>query len=97
MGYSQTEWHLSLKKAFPTLRLSTQDWTAEIDIAMDAHEAHAPEQGRLRLTWTPLPTRHIALLRIPRLAVRFEFEGLSDAARGRFMRRFDLLLQRGGG
>lgn len=53
--------------------------------------------GALRLRWQPLPPRRIALLSVPRLAVRFEFEAVDEAARLRFMRRFDLYTQRGGG
>ena len=37
------------------------------------------------------------LLRMPRLLVRFEFEGVDAAGRQAFMRPFDLSLQRGGG
>ena len=55
------------------------------------------EGGRLRLHWQALPPRQIALVRLPRLAVQFRFEGLSDDARQRFMRYFDLYMQRGGG
>jgi len=39
----------------------------------------------------------IALLRLQRLAVAFTFEGVDEAARQRFMKRFDLTMQRGGG
>ena len=53
--------------------------------------------GRLRLAWQALPPRRIALLTMPRLAVQFRFEGVGEAARSDFMRRFDLYTQRGGG
>jgi hypothetical protein len=43
-----------------------------------------------------LPDRQIALMRIPRLAVSFRFEGVDAAHRARFMRT-DLHTQRGGG
>jgi len=36
-------------------------------------------------------------VRIPRLWVCFEFDGMSDDERHRFMKRFDLYMQRGGG
>jgi hypothetical protein len=39
----------------------------------------------------------IALLRLQRLAVSFEFEGVEEDARQRFMKHFDLTMQRGGG
>jgi hypothetical protein len=53
--------------------------------------------GRLRIDWQVLPPRRIALVVLPRLAVRFHFEGVTDDERRRFMRRFDLCTQRGGG
>jgi hypothetical protein len=55
------------------------------------------EGGRLCLRWEALPPRRIALLSVPRLRLRFAFEGVDEAARLRFMRRFDLYTQRGGG
>lgn len=57
----------------------------------------ALEGGCLRLRWQALPPRRIALLSVPRLRLRFAFEGVDEAARLRFMRRFDLYTQRGGG
>lgn len=54
--------------------------------------------GKLRLQWRPLPPRRIALIRMPRLQVNFRFDAGIDAdTRVRFMRRFDLFMQRGGG
>ena len=53
--------------------------------------------GRLELGWSVLPDRQIALMRMPRLAVTFRFEGVDEAARQAFMRHFDLYTQRGGG
>jgi len=53
--------------------------------------------GRLTLSWTVLPERRIALLRIPRLLVIFHFEGLDAEQRLAFMKPFDLHMQRGGG
>ncbi len=55
------------------------------------------DTGELRLAWQVLAPRRIALLAMPRLAIRFSFDGLEDAARQRVMRRFDLYTQRGGG
>lgn len=54
-------------------------------------------QGHLLLRWLPLPPRVIGLLRMPRLQVQFVFDGVPDEERQRFMRRFDLHTQRGGG
>ncbi len=53
--------------------------------------------GRMRVQWQDGAPRQIALMRIPRLLVSFQFEGLTDAQRYTFMRRFDLYMQRGGG
>lgn len=53
--------------------------------------------GRLHLHWTVLPPRQIALVRLPRLAVHFRFDGVDEAARQAFMKYFDLFTQRGGG
>lgn len=53
--------------------------------------------GELSLKWRVEAPRQIALVRIPRLWVSFAFEGLSEAQRYTFMRRFDLYMQRGGG
>jgi hypothetical protein len=55
------------------------------------------EAGRLRLSWLVLSPRRIALVRLPRLAVQFEFQGVEAAVRDAFMRAFDLRTQRGGG
>ena len=87
MGYTEAEWLRSLPRAVAphTLRLTPG-------------QAHvALEGGALHLQWTVLPPRQIALIRLPRLAVRFGFEGLDPGARQAFMRRFDLCMQRGGG
>jgi hypothetical protein len=53
--------------------------------------------GELRLAWTALPPRQIAMIRMPRMAVTFTFDGVEGEARADFMRYFDLYLQRGGG
>ena len=57
----------------------------------------AARPGRLVLQWATLPARRIALFTLPRLRVNFEFDGVDDETRQRFMRRFDLYMQRGGG
>ncbi len=53
--------------------------------------------GKLLLDWSVLPLRRIGLISLPRLTARFVFEDTDDQARQRFMRRFDLYMQRGGG
>lgn len=54
-------------------------------------------QGRLHLAWQTLPPRRIALISMPRMTVRYRFEGVPPEARQAFMRYFDLYMQRGGG
>lgn len=54
-------------------------------------------QGSLHLTWETLPPRRIALISMPRMTVRYRFEGAGPEARQAFMRYFDLYMQRGGG
>ena len=53
--------------------------------------------GQLRIEWQPLPPRQIALLRLPRLRVRFIFEGVPPVARRAFMAHFERYTHRGGG
>jgi hypothetical protein len=56
------------------------------------------EAGTLRLDWRALEPRRIALITLPRLAVRFAFdEHVGAEQRAQFMRYFDLYTQRGGG
>ena len=44
-----------------------------------------------------LPPRRLGIVQLPRMAVRYHFDGVDDAARNEFMRYFDLYTQRGGG
>jgi hypothetical protein len=64
---------------------------------MDLQLAVQIGTGALRLTWVPLQPRRLGLAVLPRLWVRFEFNGLADPQRHAFMKRFDLYTQRGGG
>lgn len=54
-------------------------------------------EGELQLSWEPRPSRRIALLEIPCLAVRFAYSGFTDEARYRAQQQFDLQTHRGGG
>ncbi len=54
-------------------------------------------EGTLTLDWQVLPPRRIALITLPRLAVRYSFSGVPSGVRERFLKRFDLHMQRGGG
>lgn len=81
------------------------DWLRWLPGAVGAHTLHLAagaaqveiDGGRLRLRWTALPPRRIALVHLPRLLVGFGFDAVGDDARLRFMRHFDLFMQRGGG
>lgn len=87
VGCTEAEWLMWLPAAigdWPTLQ-APGAWQVAID------------GGSLALTWHPLPPRRIALIRLPRLAVSFCFEGVPDDLRHTFMKRFDLYMQRGGG
>jgi hypothetical protein len=53
--------------------------------------------GQLLLRWQALPPRQIAMMRMPRLAVHYQFIGVGDRDRECFMRYFDLYTLRGGG
>jgi hypothetical protein len=54
-------------------------------------------EGTLDLSWNEAMPRQIALVRLPRLLVVFEFLGVCDDERHAFMKRFDLYMHRGGG
>ena len=87
MGTTETEWLAALPRALGEHAFALGTGQATVRIGA----------GHLQLKWHVLPPRVIALLRLQRLAVAFAFEGVDEAARQRFMRRFDLTMQRGGG
>jgi len=87
MACTEAEWLLWLPRA-----------VGDHAYALDAGSARvALGGGELRLQWQVQAPRVIALLRLPRLALRFEFRGLDAGQRLAFMKRFDLYTQRGGG
>ena len=53
--------------------------------------------GQLLLRWQVMPPRQIAMMRMPRLAVQYQFDGVAEVERLAFMRYFDLYTMRGGG
>jgi hypothetical protein len=57
----------------------------------------ALDSGTLLLRWQVLPPRCIALMRMPRLAVQFDFGDTAETERQALMKYFDLYTQRGGG
>lgn len=84
---------------------TVQDLRGWLPGASGSHALHITDDGAevsidggaLHLSWQQLPPRRIALITLPRLAVRFRFEGIGEDARTAFMRHFDLYTQRGGG
>lgn len=82
------------------------EWLGWLPDAVHGHELQRPTPtravvplggGTLTLDWAVLPPRQIALIRLPRLGVRYAFADVDEATRLRFMKRFDLHIQRGGG
>ncbi|MCB2070928.1 MAG: hypothetical protein KDF67_15610, partial [Ottowia sp.] len=70
-----------------------RDWRVEGDGAHIMFDGG----GTLVMGWRVGEPRRIALLRLPRLHVRFSFSGVPEAAREAFMRHLDLHTHRGGG
>lgn len=93
MGCTPAEWLMWLPDAVGPWPLTISQGPAQ----GQGHARAQPLGGVLVLRWQVLPNRVLGLVRLPRLQVRFEFDSLSDADRHRFMRRFDLYMQRGGG
>lgn len=87
MGCTEAELLMWLPGAVNAHALTLMPRSAEVAIGA----------GRLELAWRELPPRQIALMRMPRLAISFHFEGVDEARRQAFMRYFDLYTQRGGG
>lgn len=91
-GCTEAEWLRSLPGA-----------VGRHDLALDpARPGHATVRlqggGELELDWHVLPERRIALIRLPRLQVRYAFDdAVPDSARSAFMHLFDLHMRRGGG
>ncbi|PUE40107.1 hypothetical protein [Limnohabitans sp. Bal53] len=87
MGTTEGEWLCALPRALGVHAFELGTGQARVLIG----------EGHLLLQWRILPPRVIALLRLQRLAVSFVFVGVEEDARQRFMKRFDLTMQRGGG
>lgn len=87
MGCTEAEWLMWLPAAMGAVAWRREDSGAKADLA----------PGQLAIDWRVGEPRVIALVRLPRLHVRFCFDGVDTAARHAFMKRFDLYMQRGGG
>jgi hypothetical protein len=87
MGCTAAELRGWLPGASGERRIERQDDGAKIEL----------DGGHVTIAWHALEPRRIALVTLPRLHVRFEASGVDEAAWQRFMKRFDLYTQRGGG
>jgi len=85
---------------------SEADWVRTLPGAVRSHALAFPRpgaavatlgSGTLTLSWRMLPPRSMGLVRLPRMAVHYRFDGVDAATRAAFMRYFDLYTQRGGG
>lgn len=96
MGCTEAEWLGWLPAA-----IGAHAWQRDgqgVRIALDKPES-GPESASASvcIRWSVGEPRVIALVRIPRLHVQFDFSAADATQRHRFMRRFDLYMQRGGG
>ena len=87
MGTTEAEWLMRLPQAIGPWAWRREGACVVVDLFA----------GQLEVGWEVLPPRVIALMRMPRLSVRFAFEGVQAQERLQFMRHFDLTMQRGGG
>jgi hypothetical protein len=91
MGLTASEFRRCLPEAFEPL-------VAAFDATGGDAASVALASGTAHIAWRPMPPRAIALLAaLPRVHVRFDFTGVDDAERQRVMKRFDLVMLRGGG
>ena len=96
MGCTEAEWLGWLPAA-----IGAHAWQRDghsVHIALDMTDSE-PESASASvcIRWSVGDPRVIARVRIPRLLVQFDFSAADAAQRYRFMRRFDLYMQRGGG
>jgi hypothetical protein len=87
MGCTEEEWLRWLPAALGEHYWKHQGQTVGVRIG----------DGALGLKWQVAEPRVIALIRMPRLLVNFRFAGVDEVTRYKFMKRFDLYMQRGGG
>lgn len=94
MTCTLADWLRLLPSAIGEHPYTKHDDTALIQLSHAKNPAIRPT---LALQWHTGPTRQIALIRLPQLHVRFQFNHADAALRLAFMQRFDLFMQRGGG
>lgn len=89
MGCTEAELRRCLPQALAGL-----DWVAE-DLGFSVQWPQ--HGGRLQVRWAALPPRRLGLAVIPRLGLRFCFDGVPADQRHAWLQRFDLYTRRGGG
>ncbi len=89
MGFTADEFRRCLPGAFEPSPLT---W-----LGPDAACVALPSGALATLRWQALPPRVIALMRIASVRVQFDFSAVGDDERQRVLRRFDLVMLRGGG
>ena len=87
MGCTEAEWLRALPAAMGDVPWRQEGAVVSANLG----------DGCLCITWRPGEPRVIALMRMPRLHVEFDFQNVDELARRAFMKRFDLYMQRGGG
>lgn len=111
MGCTLAEWAAWLPRAcgahWPQAGSQASVGTSACDPGLSPALSHAisalhtlvahVDDGQLTLRWAQLTPRRLGSAVLPRMWVRFDFQGLGDPQRQAFMRRFDLYTQRGGG
>lgn len=91
MGCSAAELVAWLPRALPGAVLELESG------AQSGRCRAAFQDGQLLIEWRALEPRQIAMLRLPRLEVRFAYCGFEDARRQAVQTYFDRATQRGGG
>jgi hypothetical protein len=92
MGCTEAEWLGWLPAAIGTHAWHREGQSVCIDLGPSESGA-----AHLQVCWSVGAPRVIALARVPRLLVQFDFSACDASERYTFMRRFDLYMQRGGG
>ena len=87
MGCTEAEWLRALPAA-----MGDVPWQQEGAVVLAT-----VGNGSLSISWREGAPRVIALMRMPRLHVVFDFQNVDELDRRAFMKRFDLYMQRGGG
>lgn len=84
---SSAEFERDLRKA----------WPAGVTLLAQGRFRIVAGELALDIVVEPLGTRRLGLIELPRLAVRYCFEGGDEAARRRLLSVLDRAMQRGGG